>query len=236
MIGIYKITNKISGKSYVGQSNDIKRRFKEHQTIGNRSKIPVDIAIQKYGKESFTYEIIELCQIEQLNEKEEYWIKFYDSYNNGYNCNPGGNQASIGENNGRAKLTIEDVKNIRQAYVTHKKQKEIYEKFKDKISFNYFQNVWAGKSWSHIMPEVFTKENKHYYIYENSKNGNGFNSQFSDEEIVHIRQRYVNESAKQIYNDYKDRIKFQSFQAILWGRSYSDLPLYKKKEKRWINI
>lgn len=65
------------------------------------------------------------------------------------------------------------------------------------------------------MPEVFTEENKHYYIYENSKNSNGFNSQFSDEEIVHIRQRYVDESAKQIYNDYKDRIKFQSFQAIL---------------------
>lgn len=236
MIGIYKITNKISGKSYIGQSNDIERRFKEHQTIGNKSRIPVDIAIQKYEKESFTYEIIELCQIEQLNEKEEYWIKFYDSYNNGYNCNPGGNQSSIGENNGRAKLTIEDVEIIRQAYATHKKQREIYEKFKDKISFNYFQNVWAGKSWSHIMPEVFTEENKYYYIYENSKNDNGFNSQFSDEEIVHIRQRYVNESAKQIYNDYKDRIKFQSFQAILWGRSYSDLPLYKKKEKRWINI
>lgn len=72
MIGIYKITNKISGKSYIGQSNDIERRFKEHQTKGNRSRIPVDIAIQKYGKESFTYEIIELCQIEQLNEKEEY--------------------------------------------------------------------------------------------------------------------------------------------------------------------
>lgn len=113
MIGIYKITNKNTGKSYIGQSNDIERRFKEHQIAGKKSRIPVDIAIQKYGKDLFTYEIIEECLINQLNEREEYWIKFYDTFNNGYNCNPGGNQSSVGENNGRAKLTESDVKIIR---------------------------------------------------------------------------------------------------------------------------
>lgn len=236
MIGIYKITNKKTGKSYIGQSNDIERRFKEHQTVGEKSRIPVDIAIQKYGKNSFTYEIIELCSISQLNDKEEYWIKYYNTFKKGYNCNSGGNQSSIGENNGRAKLTEDDVKIIRQAYAKHYRQKDIYELFKDKISFNHFQNVWSGKCWSNIMPEVFTIENKKYYIYNNSKNENGSNAKFSDKEIIQIRKRYVNENAKEIYEDYKDRISFQGFQAILWGRSYSSLPLYKKKEKRWINI
>ena len=94
MIGIYKITNKNTGKSYIGQSNDIERRFKEHQIAGKKSRIPVDIAIQKYGKDLFTYEVVEECLIDQLNEREEYWIKFYDTFNNGYNCNPGGNQSS----------------------------------------------------------------------------------------------------------------------------------------------
>ena len=194
--------------------------------LEKKSRIPVDIAIQKYGKDLFTYEIVEECFIDQLNEREKHWTEFYDTFNNGYNCN----QSSIGENNGRAKLTESDVKIIRQAYANHERQKDIYELFKDKISFRYFQNVWRGASWTYVMLEVFSKENKNYYIYDNS---NGSKAKFSNEEILTIRKRYVNENAKEIYKDYKDRI---GFQAILWGRSYSTLPLYKKKEKRWINI
>ena len=68
------------------------------------------------------------------------------------------------------------------------------------------------------------------------KGENGNSAQFTDEEVISIRQRYVNESASQIYEDYKDRVKYQTFQAMLWGRSYSELPIYKKKEKKWINI
>jgi len=236
MIGIYKITNKKTGKSYIGQSNDIERRFKEHQQKGASSRIPLDVAIQKYGKDAFDYEIIEECTLSQLNEKEEYYIQLYDTKNNGYNCNNGGNQQSIGLNNGRAKLSEEDVKIIRCAYRDHKKQQDIYELFKDIISFGYFQNVWQGQSWARVMPEVFTEENKKYYIYQNSKGENGASAAFTNEEVIQIRQRYVNESAKEIYSDYQDRVSYQTFQAMLWGRSYSNLPIYKKKEKKWINI
>lgn len=235
MIGIYKITKISNGKSYIGQSNDIERRFKEHQTKGASTRIPLDIAIQKYGKESFTYEVLEECDIESLNERESFWIKYYNTVETGYNCNYGGDNSVVGSKNPKAKLTEKDVKIIRMAYANHKKQKEVYELFKDKITFNSFQNVWQGRSWKHIMPEVFTEENKQYYIYDNSKGENGSGSQFTDEEVIAIRKRYVSESAKQIYEDYKDRVKYQTFQAILWGRSYSNLPIYKKKEKRWIN-
>ena len=72
MIGIYKITKIENDKSYIGKSNDIERRFKEHQTKGKRSRIPVDEAIEKYGISAFTYEIIEQCSLEELNEKEQY--------------------------------------------------------------------------------------------------------------------------------------------------------------------
>jgi len=58
------------------------------------------------------------------------------------------------------------------------------------------------------MPEVFTEENKQYYIYENSKGEASSKSTFTNEEIMAIRTRYVNESAKQIYEDYKDRVAF----------------------------
>ena len=236
MIGIYKITNKINNKAYVGQSNDIERRFKEHQVCGRRSRIPLDLAIEKYGKDNFLYEVLEECSIEELNEKETYWITTLETHLTGYNCNTGGDQASIGESNGRAKLTEEDVKQIRIAYNNHERQRDVYEKYKHLITFNSFQNVWQGRSWGYIMPEVFTEENKNYYIYENSRGANAYASSFTDDEIITIRQRYVKESAKAIYEDYKERVAFQTFQMILWGRYYDNLPIYKKKEKRWINI
>ncbi len=236
MIGIYKITKISTGKSYIGQSNDIERRFKEHQTKGKTSRIPVDIAIKKYGINAFTYEILEECSLNKLNEKEEYWIKYYNTVQNGYNCSIGGNQQSIGENNGRAKLTEQDVIKIRKAYANHKKQKDIYKEFQNIISFGTFQNIWQGKSWSYIMPEVYTKENKEYYIYQNSKGSNSTTAAFTDEEIIQLRTRYINETAAQIYKDYKNRISYQAFQEILWGRRYKNLPIYKKKEKKWINI
>ena len=86
------------------------------------------------------------------------------------------------------------------------------------------------------MPEVFTEENKKYYTSQTSQGENSSSARFSNEEVIQIRQRYVNESAKQIYEDYKDRVSYQSFQMILWGRYYKELPIYKKKEKKWINI
>ena len=132
-------------------------------------------------------------------------------------------------------MTENDVIAIRIAYNEHKKQKEVYENYKDLISFNHFQNIWQGRVWKHVMPEVFTEKNKQYYIYENSKGENSKSSTFTSDEIMTIRTRYVNESAKQIYEDYKDRVAYQSFQMILWGRYYDNLPIYKKKEKRWIN-
>lgn len=237
MIGIYKITKKENGKSYIGQSNDCERRIKEHCYPSRYlDGLAIDIAIHKYGKEAFDYEIIEECSLEELNERETYWIKYYNTYENGYNSNLGGEQQSIGSQNGRAKLVEDDVINIRIAYSNHERQKEVYENYKDKITYSSFQAVWQGKSWPHIMPEVFTEENKNYYIYQNSLGSNGSNAVLTDEEIIRARERYVNESAKDIYEDYKDKMKYQTFQAMLWGRTYKNLPIYKKKEKKWINI
>lgn len=237
MIGIYKITEKENPKMfYVGKSNDIERRFKEHKTkTYEQSRIPFDGYIKEKGIDAFTYEILEECSIEELSEREKYWVNKLNAKASG-NKFDGGLRDVIGSHNPNAKLTEEDVKKIRIAYNNHKKQKEIYQDYKDKITFESFQRVWQGKSWSHIMPEVFTEENKQYYKTEQSKGEQGTSAKFTNEEVIKIRQRYVNESAKNIYNDYKDKVSFQTFQQILWGRYYSELPIYKKKEKKWINI
>lgn len=87
--GIYKIENKINGKIYIGQSIEIERRWQKHLSASD--DFIVHQAIRKYGKENFIFSILEECELIDLNEKENYWINFYQSIvPNGYNMIPGG--------------------------------------------------------------------------------------------------------------------------------------------------
>ncbi len=91
MVGIYKITNTVNGKCYIGQSRDIEARWKKHLSVYKSSPDwELYRAFKKYGISKFTFEIIEECQINELNEREIYWIAQYDSFNNGYNMTLGG--------------------------------------------------------------------------------------------------------------------------------------------------
>lgn len=92
MAFIYKIINNINNKIYIGKTeNSIEKRFKEHCKDAFRKrneKRPLYAAIRKYGVENFTIELIEETNIP--DERETYWIKFYDSYSKGYNATTGG--------------------------------------------------------------------------------------------------------------------------------------------------
>ena len=92
MIGIYKITNKINNKSYIGQSIHIEQRWEEHLYQSSGCSL-LKYALHKYGKDNFSFEVIEECNQEELNEKEQYWIKYYDTFYNGYNLTLGGGGA-----------------------------------------------------------------------------------------------------------------------------------------------
>ena len=155
-----------------------------------------------------------------------YWIKYYDSYNNGYNETLGGDGGSekghcLGSLNGRAKLTEKDVIKIRELYKKGISKKECYELFKDKISESGFARVWLGKTWIHIMPEVFTEENKK----RNSKLGKGANSKknrlFTEEQVRDIRlRRDKKESNSKVYKDYVNIGSKASFDGIWYNRTY----------------
>lgn len=102
MVGIYKITNLINGKIYIGQSINIQQRWKAHRTRpfykeGEQYQIPLYRAIRKYGLQNFSFEVIEECFENQLNEKEQYYIEYYDTTNQdkGYNLTKGGQTGSI---------------------------------------------------------------------------------------------------------------------------------------------
>ena len=90
MIGIYKIENKINGKIYIGQSKNIQKRWEEHKSCQKPNAI-LTIAFQKYGISNFDFSVVEECQQNELDEREKYWIKYYNSFEDGYNLTRGGN-------------------------------------------------------------------------------------------------------------------------------------------------
>lgn len=71
--GIYLITNRLSGKKYIGQSKDICSRLNQHRFVKTVNPQVIDLAIQKYGIENFTFEILEECPQDQLEQREIYW-------------------------------------------------------------------------------------------------------------------------------------------------------------------
>ena len=101
---IYKVTNNINGKVYIGQSIfEIDKRFKEHLSDSqkpSKSSRPFYDAIIKYGKENFSLELVEEVDNEILNEREKFWITEYRSYVGFEDCR--GYNATLG---GDSKLT-----------------------------------------------------------------------------------------------------------------------------------
>ena len=93
--GIYCITNIDNNKRYVGQTYDLKFRWMRHKSDlrGNRHHNKhLQAAWNKYGEENFVFDELEHCPIEQLDEREIYWIEYFDSQNQefGYNLADGG--------------------------------------------------------------------------------------------------------------------------------------------------
>lgn len=95
--GIYKIENTLNHKVYIGQSIHIQDRWKEHKREYLKQNVTkkLYVAMQNNGIENFSFEVLEYCPIEKLNEREKYWIKKYDSIQNGYNMKEGGQSLQL---------------------------------------------------------------------------------------------------------------------------------------------
>ena len=94
--GVYKITNSQTNQCYIGQSVDLYKRWCQHCKAGLGIDTPqgnkLYRAIQDYGLENFTFEVVTQCKPQQLNEKEKYFIELYQADTYGYNGNIGVNK------------------------------------------------------------------------------------------------------------------------------------------------
>lgn len=164
MTGIYKIENKNNHKCYIGQAIDINRRFKQHLRSFDSK---VDYAIQTEGKEHFDFSIIEECEISVLNEREQYWIKYYNSYEKGYNQTRGGSGAS----DMACQIPLEEIKEIYKLLISSTlSQKEIAKKYnvgmdtiseinqgKTRVQPGYVFPLRKNKKEIQIKPQIKTK-------------------------------------------------------------------------------
>ena len=238
---IYKITNKINNKIYIGLATcSLEYRWSRHVTesknINNTKHLYK--SMRKYGIENFKIETIdETNDFKKLGKLEREYIRKFNSTdpNIGYNLTYGG-ESNQYDGNPSAKLTVEDVIQIREIYAMGELSlSDCWKMYSDKMSYSGFQKVWDGQSWQGIMDWVYSKENitKHRMQKSNPgcKNGNAL---YSDVEVITFRKYYVNHTLQETYNKYGNKSKSKDgFRQVL-DKTYSYLPFYKKNKKQWI--
>lgn len=144
MIGIYKITNQLNQKIYIGQSCDIERRWRDHRNSLYSSHCydyPLYRAFRKYGLENFSFEVLEECSENELNNKEKDYIHEYKSMvPNGYNQTLGGQSSKPSV---LTKEEVDEIKNLLK--ISSLTQEEIGYKFL--VSQNAISDINIGVTW-----------------------------------------------------------------------------------------
>ena len=119
---IYKIQNLINGNVYIGQTvKPVEKRFQQHRNNYDKpyfSQLILYKAFKKYCLDNFSFEALEKVDNDKLDEREKYWIDYYDSYKNGYNMTLGG---------GSIELYKWDLQEILDLYHLHKSARKVAE-------------------------------------------------------------------------------------------------------------
>ena len=169
---IYCVTNLVNGLKYIGQTKNPKKRWCSLCCDNDRQKITK--AIQEYGKENFKMEILETCDIEEVDNREKYWIdKFNTFHGEGYNEHVGGMVLGEGKEHPRTgQKTPEEVKNkMRQTL----KENGTWELRKGK------NHPYYGKSHSENARKKISK-------------GNRKNSPFDKKEAINVIKKYYEQN------------------------------------------
>jgi hypothetical protein len=182
------------------------------------------IDMRKYGIENFNFEILEEIALAALEEK---WIQHFLSQDiNLYNIN-----LYPHSNSQYNKRSIKDI-NL---------QKKIISVLKE----NILSNIEIAKLFN-CSDDIVYKINHGIYGYsingetypirKFNKNvgGNNPNSLYTDDEVLELRKKYVNESLKNLFKKYGRNKSLEAFENIVIGVGYKHLPIYKKRQKIWV--
>lgn len=221
---VYKITNKINNKIYIGVTNNYKKRWSNECSYPRdpKRRQVIQEAIHKYGKNNFTFELLHSnLSLESAAEYENYYANKYNSYvPNGYNVAKCGEyhpncKPQYGEKNGMAKLSDEEAQYI----LDHRNQPMyvLYDEFSSKISYKQFKQIYNHKCYKHLSTNV----EKYPYNVEFSNQFTS-NNALEYDEVVDLRIRYNNgEYWRSVYEDYKDKYNDEmAFWNVYVGNRY----------------
>lgn len=85
MTGIYKITNRLTSKVYIGKSDDLLNVWNNHKLLEKAKSLPIERDIALYGDSAFEFSILEECEADTIEERENFYVKLYGTATNGYN-------------------------------------------------------------------------------------------------------------------------------------------------------
>ena len=210
IMGIYKVTFP-NNKVYIGMSNDIRRRFWEHNNKNN-SKTPCDKAINKYGKIE-AIEILEFVEDRKhLSERENYWINKFSSNQRevGYNLTSGGHKSST-----RRSFPKEEIVSIRKRKYLGERKKDVYKDYTS-YSFATFENIWLYNSHREIGSEFYidtgSRSEVSSFVNKGEKNGR---AKLTNEEVLFMRSLY--DEGKNVSHIRKDYFPDYSYNTISYA-------------------
>lgn len=229
MVGIYKITNKVNGKVYIGQSRDLKQRWAYHKYQGQkktlRKKSALYAAMKSYGVENFDFGVLEECQEKDLNDREMYYIKLFDSFQKGYNLTRGGdNGPSLClDKNPNAVLSLEEVRKIRLMYQNLVPRREAYRIFCQTVKYiklNTFISIWNGNSYRGFMDYVYSEEIKNIHKHETNR---PHCSVVLKDDVMQIRKDKLNGLAYSLAVKKYNHINVNTFKDIWCGKTFKNI-------------
>jgi group I intron endonuclease len=190
MIGIYKIINP-KGKVYVGQTTNIKKREKTYSRLNCKKQPKLYNSLKKYGYENHTFEIIEECTLEQLNEREIYWGLYFDVLGKkGLNLKLG---------NGRGSCSEETKQKMRGAAFGRTWSDDSKKKFKlSKTNHSMYNDEWRNKI------KEANKGRKILWADKISNSSKGLKGKFTNKSHSEETKKKMSEYRKEYYsNDHK---------------------------------
>ena len=228
--GIYKITNQINGKCYIGQSVNIEKRWVAHKSSATNSdfkyRTALYPAIKKYGLSNFTFEVIEECLPDQLDEKEKYYIQYFNSISpNGYNLSEGGQGPR-----GLGKKLDQDTVNLIKVQLknTLKTQREIAKDFslsQKTVSDINLGEIWYDDNEKYPLRDKnsFCKERAIYKHQEKEKLKNKIPQKFClvcGKPIFHIDQCYCSYQCRNIGFQIAERPSREELKSLIRNKSF----------------
>lgn len=246
--GIYSITNKSNGKRYIGRSVNLKKRKGFHKWQLEKG-IHFNHHLQRAWNngDEFSFEVLEYCTPEELNEREIYWIAYYDSMHTGYNMCAGGaatlgrlltdeTKRKISASNKGRKCSRETVERRKRSLKEHiKNDPEFARKLFDMKS----ERVRGIPSWNKGIPcpewkkQLLSQKLKGRYVSPEHKEKlrelysgeNSITAKLTKRDVVMIRYRFLNgERQYIIWKDYP-MITRQTMYDICRGRRWQSVPM-----------